>query len=199
MEVTRIDEGLWRWTTAHPDWKPGDDWDQEVGCVYWETADAVVLLDPLVPADRAERERFLASLDRDVERLGLPVAILLTCTWHARSAAELAQRYAGRVHDPSAVEMLPVEVVAVPAPAAEEVVYWLPDARSVVPGDALVGSDAGLTLCPESWLDSRGGLDRLAGDLAPLLEFPVERVLTSHGLPVLDDGRAALARALARS
>jgi hypothetical protein len=199
VDVTRIDEGLWRWTTAHPEWKPGDDWDQDVGCVYWEAADAVVLVDPLVPREQAQRERFLASLDRDVERRGQPVVILLTCSWHARSAPELVERYGGRVHDPSAVEELPGAVVAVPAPTAEEVVYWLPDARSVVPGDALVGTDAGLTLCPESWLDSRGGLDQLAGDLAPLLDFPVERVLTSHGTPVLDDGRAALARALERN
>jgi hypothetical protein len=196
MDVTRIDEGLWRWTTAHPEWKPGDDWDQDVGCVYWEASDSVVLVDPLVPGEQAQRERFLDSLDRDVERLGQRVVILLTCSWHARSAPELAERYGGRVHDPSAVEGLPGDVVAVRAPAAEEVVYWLPGARSVVPGDALLGTDAGLTLCPESWLDSRGGLDVLAGDLAPLLDLPVERVLTSHGPPALVDGRAALARAL---
>ena len=81
-------------------------------------------------------------------------------------------------------------MVAVPAPAAEEVVYWLPGAVGGArgcPGE----DDAGLALCPESWLDSRGALDQLAGDLAPLLDFPVERVLTSHGPPVFDDGRAA--------
>ena len=54
-----------------------------------------------------------------------------------------------------------------------------------------------MTLCPASWLEGRGGLDELARDLAPLLELPVERVLTSHGTPVLADGRDALARALA--
>jgi hypothetical protein len=32
--------------------------------------------------------------------------------------------------------------------------------------------------------------------LLPLLDLPVERVLVSHGEPVLHDGRAALARAL---
>ena len=33
--------------------------------------------------------------------------------------------------------------------------------------------------------------------LAPLLDLPVERVLTSHGDPVLSGGREALARVLA--
>jgi hypothetical protein len=61
----------------------------------------------------------------------------------------------------------------------------------------LIGTVDGLSLCPESWLEGRGGLPRLVRDLAPLLELPVERVLTSHGPPVLVDGRAALERALA--
>ena len=87
--MQRIEDGLWRWTAPHPDWKEGDDWDRDVGCVYWEAEDAVVLVDPLVPADDAERARFLEALDRDVARVGLPVAILLTCEWHGRSQAEL--------------------------------------------------------------------------------------------------------------
>jgi hypothetical protein len=39
----------------------------------------------------------------------------------------------------------------------------------------------------------RAGLGLL---MRPLLELPIERVLVSHGEPVLHDGRAALARAL---
>ena len=80
---------------------------------------------------------------------------------------------------------------------AEEVVYWLPGAAAVVPGDTLVGSEGGVALCPESWLDGRGGLTQLRRDLAPLLDLPVERVLTSHGSPVLAGGLEKLAHALA--
>jgi hypothetical protein len=40
----------------------------------------------------------------------------------------------------------------------------------------------------------RAGLAEL---LSPLLELPIERVLVSHGEPVLHYGRAALALALA--
>jgi hypothetical protein len=68
-----------------------------------------------------------------------------------------------------------------------------------VAGDRLiVTEDEGLQLCPQSWLEdvhvNRPGLADL---LAPLLELPIERVLVSHGEPVLHDGRAALARAIA--
>ena len=49
----------------------------------------------------------------------------------------------------------------------------------------------------ESWLDGES-VDRagLAGLLAPLLDLPVERVLVSHGEPVLERAHAALAGAI---
>ena len=125
MDVARIDEGLWRWTAPHPEWKPQDDWDRDVGCVYWEADDAVVLIDPLVPDEPADREHFLASLDRDVERSARPVSVLLTCEWHERSATELAARYDGRVVKPYAAQDLPGGIGAIEARVAEEVVYWL--------------------------------------------------------------------------
>ena len=193
--MQRVDDGLWHWTAPHPEWKPGDDWEQEVGCVYWEAEDAVVLVDPLVPADEADRTRFLDALDRDVERVGRPVAILLTCDWHARSRAELAARYNAGVFTPPIADPLPGHATALEVP--EEVVYWLPGARALVPGDTLLGTPEGLTLCPASWFDDRGSIEQLARELAPLLDLPVERVLTTHGPPVLADGHAALARALA--
>ena len=80
--------------------------------------------------------------------------------------------------------------------------FWLPAAATLVPGDRLIGARGGrLALCPESWLgavhvDRRG----LAELLRPLvLELPIERVLVSHGEPVLRDGRAALVRAIAEA
>jgi hypothetical protein len=55
-------------------------------------------------------------------------------------------------------------------------------------------------LCPQSWLeDVQVNRPGLADLLAPLLELPIERVLVSHGEPVLHDGRAALAHAIAEA
>ena len=98
MHVDEIAPRLWRWTAPHPAWKPsdaegGEGWEHEVGCVYLEAADAVVLIDPLIPTAPDERERFLTHLDADVERAGTPVAVLLTVAAHERSAPELAERF----------------------------------------------------------------------------------------------------------
>lgn len=54
MNVTELRPGLWRWTATHPEWVAGDGWAPEVGCVYVESEDAVVLIDPLVPDEEAD-------------------------------------------------------------------------------------------------------------------------------------------------
>ena len=66
-----------------------------------------------------------------------------------------------------------------------------------MPGDVILGDGkGGLRLCPQSWLPA--GIDhrRLREALKPLLDLPVERVLGSHGEPVVDDAHARLAEAL---
>ena len=83
--------------------------------------------------------------------------------------------------------------VTVPEPETETT-YWLPAHGALVFGDVVLGAAGGVRLCPESWLD--GTLAQLKEELRPLLDLPVERLLVSHGEPVLADGRAALARLL---
>ncbi|HEX6952557.1 MAG TPA: hypothetical protein VF124_07165 [Gaiellaceae bacterium] len=95
MDVQQLADGLWRWTT------------QGIGCVYYEAPDAVVLFDPLVPA--GEEEAFLPYLDRDVERLGLPVSILLTAPEDERSAPFLRERYRADDRVPPTVDAYPAE------------------------------------------------------------------------------------------
>lgn len=190
MKVDEVAPGLWRWTAPHPAWKQGDDWERDVGCVYYEAPDATVLVDPLLPAG-AERERFFAALDRDVERRGLPLAILLTCDWHARSTEELAERYGATRETPRGVE-------AHELPEVEERVWWIPEHGALVPGDVLLGSSEGLSVCPGSWLGERSSPPSIRAALRPLLDLPAERILVSHGEPVLAGGRAALERALRR-
>jgi len=95
VDVRQLAEGLWRWST------------QEAASVYYEAPDAVVLFDPLVPP--GEEERFLAYLDRDVKRLGLPVSILLTVERHERSARLLGERYEADERVPGTVEAYPVD------------------------------------------------------------------------------------------
>jgi glyoxylase-like metal-dependent hydrolase (beta-lactamase superfamily II) len=201
VEVVELAPGLWRWTGWHEEWK------EDVGCVYLEAPDAVVLVDPLVPPE--DRERFLEHLDRDVQRAGKPLHVLLTIYWHNRSAGELARRYRGKVWAPvrSALPVerrghgpvdgfrpgdeLPGGVQALASGRAAEVLFWLPEQRALVAGDVLLGSP--LRICPASWV-GKGGQAAVREALRPVLHLPVERVLVSHGEPVLRGGRSALAR-----
>ena len=186
MQIAEIRPHLWRWTAPHPEWQPGADWEQEVGCVYYESSAATILIDPLIPP---ERTRFLDALDRDVERRGLPVSILLTCAWHTRSATELAGRYGAAAVRADDVAALPFELV-------EETMYWLPEVRALVPGDSLIGDGrGGIAVCPNTWLEGDTP-ERLREELRLLLDLPVELVLVSHGDPVLEGGGAALEAAL---
>jgi glyoxylase-like metal-dependent hydrolase (beta-lactamase superfamily II) len=208
VEVLRIAPGLWRWTGYHEEWK------EDVGCVFCETSDGVVLIDPLVPPEDADR--FWRALDRDIRRLGGPVHVLVTIFWHTRSTAELRDRYsarvwatsrgraavarrAGVVTDPFRPgDPIPGGIEAFPSARGTEVLYWIPQHRALVPGDVLLGEgDAGIRMCPQSWLPSGVRRSELASTLRPLLELPVERVLLSHGNPVSVDAKDALAAALA--
>ena len=78
----------------------------------------------------------------------------------------------------------------------DETLWWLPEHSALVAGDALIGTSGAIEVCPDSWLDERSSHTSIRAALAPLLDLPLERVIVSHGEPVLEDGRAALARAL---
>lgn len=200
--MQELASGLWRWTAPHPDWKPEDGgpdgWEQEVGCLYYEAPEAVVLIDPLAPP-APDAERFWAALDRDVERAGRPVAALLTVHWHRRSIDEVLRRY----REPGATRWSLESGGALPAGVeafeitGDEVVFWLPEHRALAAGDVLLGTeDGGVRLCPASWVEPREQIDRARDVLRGLLALPIEMVLVSHGRPVLSGGGEALARAL---
>jgi glyoxylase-like metal-dependent hydrolase (beta-lactamase superfamily II) len=183
-----------------------------VGCVYYEGPDATVLIDPLVPpAGSSEEGRFWKALDGDVERLGLPVAILLGNHDHLRSAREVEARYRGGrgssvwMHGGAlAAERLPGGIEAYPACGLnpEEVLFWIPRHRALVAADALLGAGGGeLRVAPASWAaaDEEGQAryeSAFRRDLRKLLDLPIEIVLVAHGEPALEDGREALRRAL---
>jgi glyoxylase-like metal-dependent hydrolase (beta-lactamase superfamily II) len=208
VEVQQIADGLWRWTGFHPEWK------QVVGSVYYEAPDAIVLIDPLLPED--ESDRFWKALDRDVKKGKKPVHVLVTVFWHTRETKQVAERYDAQVWAPTrgrpAIERragavsdtygpgeeLPGGVTPFATARAAEVVFWIPRHKAIVPGDVILGADGGgLRLCPRSWLPEKVELSKLAESLRPLLEVRAQRVLVSHGEPVLARGHAALQRILA--
>ena len=201
-ELQELRPGLFRWTAIHPEAPPEpttgspDDWGPDVGSVAYAAPDALVLVDPLVPADRPGLQE---ELDVLVRSHGRRVAILTTLQFHSRSRVELAERYDASTS--RAKKSLPERVETIVIQGAGETMVWLPSPRALIPGDRLLGDDAGgLRLCPDSWLrylPSGMRQEELRAALRPLLDLPVERVLVSHGEPVLENGSEAIARALA--
>jgi len=195
VDAAEIAPGLWRWTAPHPAWEPGaepesvGDWPEQVGSVLFESRDGVaVVVDPQLPRDP---ESFWAWADA---RVGdRPVHVVLTLRWHGRSREAFEARYPAAGEPPSDVELLPF-------PRLEETIVWLPEPQALVPGDRIIGAPGGgLRLCPQSWLGlgaERPTVDEMRELLRPLLDLPVERVVVSHGAPVLADGRDALRGAL---
>jgi hypothetical protein len=199
MKLSELAPGLWRWTAPHPEWQPPKekdsptDWPPEVGCVAYEAADALVLIDPLVlDGDYA----WLDELARSKPR----VAILTTIAWHRRSRDDVARRY--HASTSRAKRTLPAGVESIVIPRAGETMFWIPEHGALVPGDRILGDRGpGVRLCPASWLRYLNGftyedLRRTLRDL--LLDLPIELVLVSHGEPILRNGREALERALSQ-
>ena len=220
MRVDRLADGLWRWTTPHPEWSGeanglGSGWPQEVSCVYHESAAGIVLIDPLVP-DGSEGERFWRHLDQDVERVGLPPTIVVSAESHGRSADAVHERYPGsRVLGVSLAasctvdrlledgEALPGDchVILTDAPGAARMAIVQCTCHGLLwMSDLLIDDGAGgLRRAPAAWFDDPGahtwlkdGLPRL---LPQLVATPIEHLVSAHGPVISVDARAALERA----
>ena len=185
-----------RWTAWH------DEWEEDVASVALETPDGLVVIDPVDPPPQ----------------FADPAHVLITVFWHHRHAGRLgrvrvwATRRGSRPLRNRGVEVtnpveddatLPGGIRAIPTARHSEVVYWLPGQKAVVVGDVLLGAGAKpratsdrLRLCPERWLGASSHAD-LRLSLRPLLALPVQRVLPSHGAPVLRGGKQALEAVLA--
>jgi glyoxylase-like metal-dependent hydrolase (beta-lactamase superfamily II) len=203
--------GLWRWTAYHPEWR------QDVGCIAYGSGADLVLIDPMLPAEDADARRFLRALDREVRNRTRPVHVLVTIRWHKRHASEIVSRYDSRpgaeLWGPSGAtaklalrgnrsadraRRLPAGVVAFETCRGEEVVLWLPRAKAVVAGDALLGGKRKpLRVCPQGWLPRGVTRSEVARSLQPLAKLPVELVLPTHGNPVRENAAEVLRQALA--
>ena len=203
---------LWHWTAPHPEWKPeyaegGQGWGEIVSSYALVSDQALVLIDPQVPANETDAARFRAALDRDVEAHGAPT-IVLTVFWHARSAQQIAERYAGSTiwapadtpegqvpytHTYEAGDELPAGIRVRDVSRLGELVLYVPSHRAVVFGDVVLD---GVRLLPDSWLRNDMTKRDVAVALRPLLDEEIELILLTHGGPVTDDARGKLENAL---
>ncbi len=201
--------GLWRWAGRHPGWHPGR-FGAEVASFALEAGKDLLLVDPLLPVD--DDGPVLEALDRLAA--GRAVHTLITIGYHVRSAEPLCERYDGcllgppscasRLRDSSRLTALepgapgPAGVIAfaIGRPVRTERPLWLPSHRALAFGDAVVTTpDGDLRLWVQKPLDDRRRRwyrETFAPTLAPLLDLPAQRLLVTHGAPVLEDGAAAL-------
>lgn len=190
-KLEQVAPGLRRWSSWHPEWR------QEVGSVAVDTPDGLVLVDPLDPPPEVRN----------------PAHILVTVHWHARSGDELdaghvwaPQRAVRKLKNRGVVVTDPFEkdpelpggIRALATAREDEVMYYLPQQKALVVGDVLLGAGAKphatsepLRLCPVNWLEG-ATIKQLIKSLLPVLDLPLERILVSHGDPVLQGGKDVL-------
>jgi hypothetical protein len=216
--MERIAPRIWRWTARHPEWRTRTEWGHEVAS-FALIGDGLVLVDPLLPAPgsptRAEVARGLERLARDAGRLD----IMITIPYHARSAEELYVRYrdalptviwghravARRFTDPAT----PLQVIEPGRPVAGsalalpigkprrfETPLYFAEHRALAFGDAVIGFEGTLRVWQQASTDPHWHDHVFLPTMRPLLELDVERVLVTHGPPILHDGREALGDAL---
>jgi hypothetical protein len=188
--VEEVRPGLWYWKAAHPEWTPKDGgptgWAQEVSSYAYDTGPTLVLFDPQSPPQLVDE---LAS--------GRQVAVVLTCSWHARSGEELRERLGASVWSPGSDGRPAEGVEAYDGGEDEEAAFWVAEHGAVVFGDALLVREQ--LEVPVTWLPKGATVADVAKRLAPLLELPVELVLVTHGEPVRENGGEELRRALLQS
>jgi hypothetical protein len=217
--IEELTTDIRRWTAPHPEWRPRVAWAQEVACFAVLAGDDLVLVDPLAPADA---EPFWAELDRLVADSGARrLAVLITIHYHVRSAGDVYRRYREglevSVHGHPSIDdgrlgadvpVTPIEpgrplpaggeALAIGNPRRRETPIYLPSARALAFGDAVVGVDGELRV----WQNSATGSNRdwyerrFLPTLRPLLDLDVENVLVTHGPPVIGQGSERLRRGL---
>jgi hypothetical protein len=174
-----------------------------------------ILVDPLAPG---ETEPLLTALDQIARGR---VRILVTTPFHVRGSELLWRRWrdrhgvtifghehcATRLDDRSAFRPLRggetlgggVRVHSIGHPRRAEIPFELPSHRALAFGDTVLEVDGVLRVWPRHRnLDRDWYEQRFLPTLRPLTELDVERVLVTHGTPVLQNGARELAASLAR-
>lgn len=220
--VRELKTGLWHWQAPHPEWTPGEPWNQVVSSYAMDDGEHLLLFDPLaVPSEilelAADREPVVVLTapwhERDarslVERLGAPVFTPppdtqqdlmrkygVTAEQAAGGSPDVAWLLAGDIgegHFYSAGDHLRVGIEAFPGWEHNDLVLWIESVGAVVSGDTLADFGRGLEIQP-GWLREGVVREQVADGLRPLLALPVELVLPTHGAPT---DRATLERAVA--
>lgn len=182
------------WFAPHPDWEPGEDWPEEVPVVRYETAEEIVLIDPLLPPDDSFDPR------------GKPVRVLLTQGAHYRGTDDFVRRYGAsvwtpphaawrKIPNPATTDELPAGVEAFELDGEpQQVVFFIREHRTLVTGDVISGTGGRLHVFVDE-----ADAERLLPALDALADLPIERLIIPHGELVDADGAARLRAAVAEA
>jgi hypothetical protein len=195
--VRQLADGLWYWTSRHPEWHPRTEFGAQVGSYLAHEGGRTILIDPLLGD---------ADLDPLIDG---DVVVAITLPYHVRDAAAAVQRWGGVVSGhPDVAGRLPdgtpfdpdAGLTWHPLKRGKERPLELPTLRALAFGDRIAGVDGGLrywSMNPVT--DARADyFHRVTSkQLAHLLEIDFDRALVTHGEPVLSGGRQALENALA--
>lgn len=216
--MEEIAADIWHWTERHPEWHPKGAFGAVVGSYALRVGADTLLVDPLFGPDGAPPP----GLDAIVGA-GHALLIAITIGYHVRSTADAWRRW-GAEHDvtilahervarrlPPGAPLRPItpedvlphglSAHAIGSPRRQEMPIYVPQHLALLVGDALVVTPQGelrvwvqhdLTEARRRWYR-----ERLAPSLHGLAALDVERVLVTHGAPVLSDGAAAVATAIA--
>jgi hypothetical protein len=209
--LDEVGPGLWQFAAARNGIPP------TMTAYALRDGEDTILVDPLA---RLADEQLLAALDEIVRGR---VRILVTTPFHVRGSELLWRRWrdrhevtisghehcATRLDDRSAFRPLQggetldggVRAHAIGQPRRAEIPFELPSHRALAFGDSVLEVDGELRVWPRrrdperhrAWYE-----ERFLPTLDPLTRLDVERVLVTHGEPVLHDGARALAASLAR-
>jgi len=182
--LREIVPGLWFWSSLHEEWKV------EFCSCAWKGPDGLVVIDPI--------ELDPASLAR-LEKVGKPIAILLTSQNHERQADWFRKKYGIKVHvhrdAVPGIEITPDEffcdgatvpgglkVIHLPGTCPSECAFYSEAGGGVVlVGDAVVNGKDGLAFLPDDYCqDAKQNRE----SVRKLLKFKFETLTVAHGNPV---------------
>jgi hypothetical protein len=195
-EVRDLADGLWIWRLSYPDWHEQAGWPEVVTSTCVQSGGEIAVLDALAPPEGSE---VWQRLDANP-----PTMAVVLKPDHVRDVDLFVSRFGARAFGPwlfwrtniPETELEPIEPGS-ELPGGLRALYdgrgrnetplWLPEQRTLVFADALIGAE-------ELRIWGNRHIERGRQALRELLELPFERVIVAHGEPVHD--RAAFERAL---
>lgn len=201
---------VYYWTERHG--KPETTYDWNSCAIRIDRANILALVDPLPLTDAEIRQ---------IEEIGTPTHILLTCNWHLREGEIYRERWGCKIYLnalglPEVETTIDgifeggdrlwdaIEVIHIPHMGWTEETAFLvkQEKRLLIVGDAVCGGRADIGV-PEgeigiftNQLEAISDRQKARKSLVGLMEYPFDAICFAHGTPIRQQAKAALQRFL---